>query len=247
MEIIWWRKKEEKGQIISLVPVSSTSASPTVPRRPDRRSNACTHRSHDSERLSDSLVTRQLSCEQRAQWVALRAPVALLRDGVARLRRAAKVPISEGFPRIVHAAVRQAGRLAVDAPPPRPVPQRLRVLVFYRLAVGDARGREHARGRSLASRPEQPSHRGPVLLDSRHLTGVRALAEVLVVAGALDLQDVCQLPAVVQVLHDEEAAADEWQHVLREDALLRCAQRGVVSDARLVGAGAASKGLANSH
>ena len=48
---------------------------------------------------------------------------------------------------------------------------------------------------------------------------------------------------VVEVLHHEEAALDEGQHVLREDALLRCAERRVVREAAGVHGGGGVPGV----
>ena len=69
-------------------------------------------------------------------------------------------------------------------------------------------------GRGDGRRECRP-HRGSVGLERRHLRGAAA-GHGLVVAGASDPQDVVDLPAVVEVLKDEDRALDEGEHVLRD-------------------------------
>ena len=69
-------------------------------------------------------------------------------------------------------------------------------------------------GRGDGRRECRP-HRRSVGLERRHLRGAAA-RHGLVVAGASDPQDVVDLPAVVEVLEDEDRALDEGEHVLRD-------------------------------
>lgn len=92
------------------------------------------------------------------------------------------------------------------------VPQRDRVFIRNTLAVRDATWGEHANSRVGDERSQCHSHVCPILLEGCHLRG-GTRGHGLVVAAAANLEDVVDLPAVVQVLHYVEFALDERRNI----------------------------------
>ena len=123
-----------------------------------------------------------------------------------------------------------------DSPACWPLPQAGWVLVLGRLAVRDAGGREDSSFRESRN-VEACAHCGAVRLHGAHLrpgAGGKVVAVAAAAAGR-DLEDVIELPRVVQILRNEQRRFDEGCNVFGKDAELGCPQWRVVLDAVLVG------------
>jgi len=107
------------------------------------------------------------------------------------------------------------------------------MFVGNRLAVRNARRGKHPNGRVCSHWRQRNPHICTVLLKGTHL-GSAAVRHRLVVTAAPNVQDVVDLPAVIQVLHDKHLAFDVGCHVLCENALPIFTSRLLVLNTGLV-------------